>query len=193
MSDEGEESDSGERGHLSESPSPPLSVCVPRESPSPVRPLDLFSSASPLLGDTDPPYLASPEILHVSPGNRTPVDSSLLTPPKFHLCTEDTGYPFRSRRNVRLDAVYDRYNDPFPMWRGRGAENADRFQHQGQGPPHASELPDNKNHSSVGHIDGEFNSESRQVIGLYLSTTFSFIPRNIIDQFGLCAYFETNF
>lgn len=188
MSDEGEESDSRERGHLSESPSPPLSVCVPRESPSPVRPLDLFSSASPLLGDTDPPYLASPEILHVSPGNRTPVDCSLLTPPKFHLCTEDAGYPFRSRRNVRLEAVYDRYNDPFPKWRGRGAENADHFQHQGQGLHHASELPDDKN-----HIDAEFNSESRQVIVLYLSATFLIIPTNIIDQFGLCAYFETNF
>lgn len=162
MSDEEEESDSGERGHLSESPSPPPSVCVPRESPSSARPLDLFSSASPLLGDTDPPYLASPECLHPSPENREPGESPHLTPPKFNQGTKDTGSPFRSQRNVRLDAVYDRYDDPFPKWRGRGAANAERFQHRGQGLHRAPELSDHENHYSAEHIDTEFNSETRQ-------------------------------
>lgn len=162
MSDGGEESDSGERGHLSESSSPPLSLCVPRESPSTARPLHLFSSASPLLGDTDPPYLASPECLYTSPENREPGDSPHLTPPKFHQGTEDTGSPFRSRRNVRLDAVYDGYDDPFPKWRGRGAAKAERFQHRGQRLHRAPELSDRENHDFAERIDTEFNSETRQ-------------------------------
>lgn len=162
MCDEGEESDSGERGHPSESPSPPLSVCLPRGSPSSPRPLNLFSSASPLLGDTDPPYLASPECLHPSPENREPGGSPHLTPPKFHQDTGDSGSPFRSRQDVRIDAVYDHYDDPFPKWRGRGAANAERFQHRGQRLHRAPELSDHGNHFSVEHIDTEFNSESRQ-------------------------------
>lgn len=168
MSDEGEESDSGERAHVSESPSSPLSVCHPRGSPSIPRPLDLFSSASPLLGDTDPPYLASPECLHPSPENREPGDSPHFTPPKFRQRTGrtgdtgDTGSPFRSRQDVHLDAVYDRYDDPFPKWRGRDAGNAERFQHRGQRLSRAPELSDYGNHYSVEHIDTEFNSESRQ-------------------------------
>lgn len=162
MSDEGEESDSGERGHLSESPSPPLSVCVPRESPSSARPLDLFSSASPLLGDTDPPFLASPECLHPSPENQEPGDSPHLTPLKFRPGTEYNVSPFRSRRNVRLDAVYDRYDDPLSKWRGRGAANAERFQHRGQGLHRSPGLSDHENHYSAEHIDTEFNSDTRQ-------------------------------
>ncbi|GAA6225386.1 short transient receptor potential channel 7-like [Lates japonicus] len=159
MSDEGEESDSGERAHLSGSPSPPLSVCLPRGSPSSQRPLDFFSSASPLLGDTDPPYLASPDCLHASPENREPGDSPHFTPPKFRQRTGDTGSPFRSRQDVRIEAVYD---DPFPKWRGRGAANAERFQHRGQRLQRAPELSDYGNHYTVEHIDTEFNSETRQ-------------------------------
>lgn len=163
MSDEGEESDSGERGHLSESPSPPLSVCLPRQSPSSARPLDLFSSASPLLGDTDPPYLASPQCLHPSQENREPGDSPHLTQPKFRQGFGDTpGSPFLSRRDVRIDALCDRYDEPFPKWRGRGASNAERFQHRGQRLHRAPELSDHGNHYSVEHIDTEFNSEPRQ-------------------------------
>lgn len=162
MSDEGEESDSGERGHLSESPSPPLSVCLHRESPSSSRPLDLFSSASPLLGDTDPPYLASPECLHPSPENQEPGDPPHTPPPKFHHGTGDTGSSFTSCRDVRVDAVYDRYHEPFPKWRGRGSANPERIQHRGQRLHRAPELSDQENHCSAEHIDTEFNSETRQ-------------------------------
>ncbi len=162
MSEEGEESDSGERGHLSESPSPPLSVCLHRESPSSSRPLDLFSSASPLLGDTDPPYLASPECLHASSEDREPDSSPHNTPPKFHHGTEDTGSSFASRRDVRVDAAFDRYDEPFPKWRGRGSANPVRFQHRGQRLRRAPELSDQENHFSAEHIDTEFNSETRQ-------------------------------
>ncbi|CAJ1058671.1 short transient receptor potential channel 7 isoform X1 [Xyrichtys novacula] len=161
MSDEGEESDSGERGHPSDSPSPPLSVCLPRESPSSPRPLDLFSSASPLLGDTDPPYLASPECLHPSPENQ---ESPHLSTPKFQQTTGDTGSALRSGHDVRVDAVYDRYDDPFPKWRGRGAANAERFQHRGQRLQRAPECSDQGNHYSFDHIDTEFHSESRQTV-----------------------------
>lgn len=162
MCDEGEESDSGERAHLSESPSPPLSVSLPRGSPSSPRPLDLFSSASPLLGDTDPPYLATPECLHPSPEDRDLGDSTHSTPPKFRRRTGDTGSPFLSRPDVRIDVVHDRYDDPLPKWRGRGAANAERFQHRGQRLHRAPELSGYGNHFSVEHIDTEFNSESRQ-------------------------------
>lgn len=160
MFDEGEETDSGERPHLSESPSPPLSVCLPRGSPSSPRPLDLFSSASPLLGDTDPPYLATPECLHPSPENRPPGDSPHFTPPKFCHSTGDSA--FLSRQDVRIDEVYDRCDDPLPKWRGRGAANAEHFQHRGQRLPRTPELPDHGNHFSAEHIDTGFNSESRQ-------------------------------
>lgn len=156
MSDEGDESDSGERGQISGSPSPTPSVCLPPGSPSSRRPLDLFSSASPLLGDTDPPYLASPQCLHASPEDR---DSPCISTPKFQ---QGTGSPFRSRHDVRVDAVYDRYDDSFPKWRGRGAANAERFQHRGQRLQPAPERTDQGNHFSADHIDTEFNSESRQ-------------------------------
>lgn len=163
MSDEGEESDSGERARLSESPSPPLSVCLPRGSPSSQRPLDLFSSASPLLGDTDPPYLASPECLHPSPENREPGDSPHFSPHrKFLQRTGDTGSPFLSGQDVRIDAAYDRYDDPLPKWRGRGAANTERLQHRGQRLHRAAELSDYGNHYSMEHLDPEFNSETRQ-------------------------------
>lgn len=162
MSDEGEESDSGERPRLSESPSPPLSVSLPRGSPTSQRPLNLFSSASPLLGDTDPPYFASPECLHTSIENREPGDSSHFTSPKLRQRTGDTGSPFRSQPDVRIDAVYDCYDDPFPRWRGRGAAKTERFQHRGQRLHRAPELSDYGNHYSVEHIDTEFNAETRQ-------------------------------
>ena len=173
MSDEGEESDGGERGHLSESPSPTLSVCLPRGgSPSSARPLDLFSSASPLLGDTDPPYLASPECRHPSPENR---DSPHLTPPKLLRGIGDTaGSPLRPRRDVRLDAVYDRCDDPYPKWRGRGGANSERFQHHGQRIHRAPELSDHGNHHSAEHIDTEFNSESRHTWVTLLILTHNF-------------------
>ncbi|XP_042349343.1 short transient receptor potential channel 7-like [Plectropomus leopardus] len=165
MSDEGEETDSGERAHLSESPSPPLSVCRPRGSPSSPRPLDIFSSASPLLGDTDPPYLATPECIHASPENREPGFSPHFTPPKFCQSTGDTGgSPVCPRQDVRIDAVYDRCDDPFPKWRGRGAATADRLQHRGQRMHRAPEPSDHGNHFSAEHIDTGFNSESRQTV-----------------------------
>ncbi|XP_031159011.1 short transient receptor potential channel 7 [Sander lucioperca] len=163
MSDEGEESDNGERAHLSESPSPSLSVRLPRGSPSSPQPLQLFSSASPLLGDTDLPYLATPECLHPSPDYQEPRDSPHFTTPKFCQSTGDTGSPFHSRQDVRIDAVYDRCDDMFPKWRGRGAANAERFQHHGQRLHRAPELPDHGNHS-VEHIDTEFKSETRQTV-----------------------------
>ncbi|XP_030595155.1 short transient receptor potential channel 7b isoform X2 [Archocentrus centrarchus] len=164
MCDEGEESDSGERGHLSESPSSPLSLRLPRGSPSSSRPLDLFSSASPLLGDTDPPYLASPECLHPSPEYQEVGDSTHFTPPKFHHRTGDTGSPLLSLPGVHVDAVYDQYDDPFPKCRVRGAATAERFQHRGQRLHRAPELSDYGNHYSVEHIDTEFNSETRQTV-----------------------------
>uniref|UniRef100_A0AAQ5YR84 Transient receptor ion channel domain-containing protein n=1 Tax=Amphiprion ocellaris TaxID=80972 RepID=A0AAQ5YR84_AMPOC len=164
MSDEGEESDSGERARLSESPSPPLSVGLPRGSPSLPRPLNLFSSASPLLGDTDPPYLATPECLHPSPENTELGDSTHFTPPKFRRRTGDTGSPLRSRPAVRIDEAHDHYDEPFSKWRGRGAANADRFQHRGQRLQRAPELSDYGNHYSVEHIDTDFNSETRQTV-----------------------------
>lgn len=153
MCDEGEESDSGGRAHLSQSPSPPLSVGLPRGSPSSPRPPDLFSSACPLLGDTDLPYVASPECLHTSPEEREVGDSAHSTPPKFRQRTGDTGSPFLLRPDVRVDVLYDHYNDPFPKWRGRGATNAERFQHRGQRLHRAPELPDYGNHYPVEHID----------------------------------------
>lgn len=162
MSDEGEESDSGERARLSESPSPPLSDCHPEGSTSSPRPLDLFSSASPLLGDIDPPYLASPECLHPSPENREQGDSPHSTTPKLRQRTGDTGSPFRSWQDVRLDVVYDRHDYPFSKWRGRGAGSAERFQHRGQRVPRAPELSDSGNHYSVEPTDTEINSESLQ-------------------------------
>lgn len=158
MSDEGDESDGGERGHLSESPSPPLSGCAPRDSPSSARPLDLFSSASPLLGDADAPYFASPGRLHGSPENRTPGDASRLSPTKFTQDAEDVGSPIRSRRTVRLDEGYGHYDDPFPKWRGRRAANAERFQHRGQRLQQPQEVQDQRNHYSAERIP-EFSSD----------------------------------
>lgn len=159
MSDEGEESDGGDRGHPSESPSPPLPVSVPRESRSPARPLDLFSSASPLLGDTDPPYLASPECLHPSTENVSPGECAHITATKLCRGTEDVCSPFRLRRNVRLDAVYGHYDEPLAKWRGRGTE---RFQNRGEGLRQAPEHLDRENHYSAENIDTEFTSDSRQ-------------------------------
>lgn len=159
MSDEGEESDSGEKAHLSESPSPPPPVLLHRGSPSPQRPLDLFSSASPLLEDTDPPYLATLECLQPSPEHREPGDSAHFTPPKFRQRTGVGASPFRSQQDVRLDAGSDCYDEPFPKWRGRGAE---RFQHRGQRLPRAPELSDFRNHFTVDNIEPEFSSQTRQ-------------------------------
>lgn len=160
MSDEGEESDSGERARRSESPSPPLSVCPPRGSPASPRPLDLFSSASPLLEDTDPPYLASSECLNASTDHRGPGDSPHFTPPKFRQRTGDS--PFRSRQYLRIDPACDHHDDPVPTWRGRGAGNMERFQHRGQRRHRSPELPDYGNHHPVENIDTEFKSETRQ-------------------------------
>ncbi|XP_029297432.1 LOW QUALITY PROTEIN: short transient receptor potential channel 7b [Cottoperca gobio] len=159
MFDEGEETDNGERAHLPDSPSPSLSVCLPRGSPSSPRPLDLFSSASPLLGDTDPAYLATPECLHPSPEKRGPGDSPHVTPPKFCQSTGDTGSPFGSRQDVRIDDLYDRY-DPYPKWRGRGAANAERLQHRGQ---RRDAAPEPSDHSDE-HIHTGFNSDTRQTV-----------------------------
>ncbi|XP_060935927.1 short transient receptor potential channel 7b isoform X1 [Limanda limanda] len=156
MSDEGEESDGGERAPLSESPSP-AGCLPPRGSPSSRRPLDFFSSASPLLEDTDPPYLASPGGLHPSAEDRDPEGSPRFSPPKFRGCTGDSGSPFPSRRDVPVDAVYDRRDDPGPKWRGRGGPRPQR----GPEPP---EPPDHGNHHIVEHTDPEFESESRQTV-----------------------------
>ncbi|KAK5864807.1 hypothetical protein PBY51_016019 [Eleginops maclovinus] len=159
MFDEGEENDNGERPRLPESPSPPLTVCLPGGSPSSPRPLDLFSSACPLLGDTDQHYLATPECLHLSPEKRTG-DSPDFSPPKFCQSIGDTDSPFGSRHELRIDDLYDRH-DPLPKWRGRGAANAERLQHRGQRLQRAPELSDHGNHSTE-HIDTGFNSETRQ-------------------------------
>lgn len=162
MSDEGEDSDCGERGHLSETPSPPLSLSVPRESPCSARPLELFSSASPLLAHTDTPYLASTECLHTSPETRQRGDCPHFAPLKFQQGTEAASSPLRSRRNVRLEAACDRCDDPSAKWRGRGAATAVRFQHRGQGLSRAQGLPDHDNHHFPAHVDAEFNSQTRQ-------------------------------
>ncbi|CAN9514987.1 unnamed protein product [Ophioblennius macclurei] len=180
MCDEAEESDGGgERARLSDSPSPPLSVSLPRGSPSSPRPLDLFSSASPLLGDTDPPYLASHECLHASPEEREPEVSTRFASPKFPRRTVDPGSPPYSRSDVRVDEAHDylqhhqqhhqhhqhHHDDPVPKWRGRGgAATAERFQHRGQRLQRAPELSDHGNHFSAEHIDSDFNSESRQSV-----------------------------
>ncbi|XP_071400328.1 short transient receptor potential channel 7b isoform X2 [Centroberyx affinis] len=162
MSDEGEESDSGERAHLPESPSPPLSVGPPGGSPSSPRPLDLFSSTSPLLGDPDPPYLASPERLHSSPERRKAGDSPHFTPPKFRQRSGDAGgSPLRRRQDARLAAVDGRCDEPSPRRRGGDAANADRLQHRGQRLHRAPELSDYGNHYSVQLVDTELNSETR--------------------------------
>ncbi|KAG8004032.1 Short transient receptor potential channel 7 [Nibea albiflora] len=114
----------------------------------------------PLLGDTDTSYLASPECLHPSPEKRVPRGSPHLTPPKFLQGTGDTGSPLLSRQDVGIEAVYDRSDEPFPKWRGRGAANTERFQYRGQKLPRAAEQPDQGNHYSE-HIDTETNSETR--------------------------------
>ncbi|KAF7647671.1 hypothetical protein LDENG_00168600 [Lucifuga dentata] len=160
MSDEGEESDSGERAHLSGSPSPPLSVCPPEGSPSSPRPLDLCSSTSPLLVDTDPPCRSTPACIHPSPETGEQVDSPKFTPPNFNQRTGDTGSAFRLREDLRLDAVHVCYDESFPKWRG-GAAKADRFQHHGQRLHRAPELSDYGNHCSSESINPEFNSETR--------------------------------
>lgn len=187
MSDEGDESDSGERGHLSESPSPPLSLCVPRDSPSPARPLDLFSSASPLLGDIDPPYLASPECLHASPENRTPRDIPHLSPTKFLQDTEDVVSPIRPRRNVRLDAGYGHDDDPFPKWRGRRSANVERFQHREEGFHQAPGVQEQRNHYSAEHIP-EFSSDITWVIrGFSTYKLYSLMKGHIISCLAQCS------
>ncbi|XP_029368086.1 short transient receptor potential channel 7b [Echeneis naucrates] len=163
MSDEGEESDSGERARLSESPSSPLTVC-PRGSPSSQRPLDLFSSACPLLGDTDPPYLASPECLHPSPVNRDSEDSPHFTPDrKFLLRTGERDSPLWSGRDERVDAALVRGDDPIPKRRGRGAAPAERFQHRGQRLCQAPGRTDFGNHHPE-HIDPESEPDTRHTV-----------------------------
>ncbi|TNN77735.1 Short transient receptor potential channel 7 [Liparis tanakae] len=147
MFEEGDEADSGERAH--ESPSPPAPV-----RPSSPRPLDLFSSASPLLGDTDPPYLAAPECLYPSPENQEPGDSPHFTPPKLCQSIGDRGSPFPSRQDARTDALFDRCDDLFPKWRGRGAANNDGVQHRGQRLHRTPERSDHGNHS-VEHGDAD--------------------------------------
>lgn len=161
MSDAGEESEGGRRAHLSESSSPPLSVGLPRESPS-SRPLDLFSSASPLLGESDPPFLSSSECLHTSPGGRDLGGSTHFTPPKFRQPDLDTECISRSRPDLRTDVEYEEHDVQLPMWRGRGAESTERLQHRGQRLHRAPELPDLGNHFSAEHIDTEFSSDTRQ-------------------------------
>ncbi|XP_038161064.1 short transient receptor potential channel 7-like [Cyprinodon tularosa] len=163
MSDAGEESEGGRRAHLSESSSPPLSVGLPRESPS-SRPLDLFSSASPLLGESDPPFLSSSECLHTSPGGRDLGGSTHFTPPKFRQPDLDTGCISRSRPDLRTDVEYEEHDVQLPMWRGRGAESTERLQHRGQRLHRAPELPDLGNHFSAEHIDTEFSSDTRQSV-----------------------------
>lgn len=162
MSDEGEGSDGGEGAR----PSAPPSARLPRGSPSTQRPLDLFSSASPLLGDTDPPYLASPESLRQSPERREPGGSARLTPPKLLRSPGDAGSPCRGRRGARTDAGCDGGGDPLPKWRGRGAADAERLQHRGQRLHRAPELPElsdlGNHHHSAEHADPEFTSETRQ-------------------------------
>ncbi|KAI4819138.1 hypothetical protein KUCAC02_004415 [Chaenocephalus aceratus] len=161
MFDEAEETDNGERARLPVSPSPPLTVCLPGGSPSSPQPLELFSSACPLLGDTDPPYLATPECLHLSAEKLGHGDSPHYSPPKFCWRTGDTDSPFSSRQEVRIDDLYDRH-DPLPKWRGRGAANAERLQHRGQRQHGAPELSDHGNHSTE-LIDTGFNSDTRQM------------------------------
>ncbi|XP_033948018.1 short transient receptor potential channel 7b [Pseudochaenichthys georgianus] len=165
MFDEAEETDNGERARLPESPSPPLTVCLPGGSPSSPQPLELFSSACPLLGDTDPPYLATPECLHLSAEKLGPGDSPHYSPPKFCWRTGDTDSPFSSRQEVRIDDLYDRH-DPLPKWRGRGAANAERLQHRGQRQHGAPELSDHGNHSTE-LIDTGFNSDTRQTEAMH--------------------------
>ncbi|XP_029917136.1 short transient receptor potential channel 7b isoform X2 [Myripristis murdjan] len=163
MSDEGEESDSGERAHFSETPSPPLSVGPPGGSPSPPRPLDFCSSTSPLLGDPETPYLASPERLCTSPERTIPGDSPHLTPPKLHHLSGDAGSPFRRRGDARLVAVDGLYDEPLPKRRGRDAALADRSQHRGQRLRRTPELSDYGNHYSD-QLDSELNSEARHQV-----------------------------
>lgn len=161
MFDEGDGTDSGERAPPPESPPPPLPVCLPRGSPPSPRPLDLFSAASPLLGDTDPPYPATPECLHPSPESRETGDSPHSTPAKLCPSIGEGGSPFLSRQDVSMDAVFDRCDDLFPKWRGRGAATSDRLQHRGQRIPRAPQGLDLGNHS-VEPADTEFDSETRQ-------------------------------
>ncbi|XP_032411643.1 short transient receptor potential channel 7b isoform X2 [Xiphophorus hellerii] len=164
MSDRGEESDGGGRAHLSESPSPPLSVSLPRGSPSTSRPLDFFSSASPLLGESDPPFLTSSECLNPSPGTRELGGSPHFTPPKFRQRAVDSGCTSRSRPDVRIDVGHEQHDDPLPIWRGRGAESTERLQHRGQRLYRAPELSEYGNHFSAEHIETEFSSDSRQSV-----------------------------
>ncbi|KAM9794960.1 short transient receptor potential channel 7b [Neosynchiropus ocellatus] len=159
MSDEGEE---GEGAHRSDSSSPPALERLPRGSPSSPPLLDVFSSASPLLGDTDRPYLASLECLQ--PSSETPEEknSPHLTPPKLLQSSEDCGSTLRLTRDVSSDAVGDHQHDPLPKWRGRGARNAERFQHPGK--RLCPELQDYGNHHPVEHVDPLLNSDSRQSV-----------------------------
>ncbi|XP_037531212.1 short transient receptor potential channel 7-like [Nematolebias whitei] len=161
MSDAGDGSDGGGRAHLSESPSPPLSVSVPRGLPSSPRPLDLFSSASPLLGDTDPPYLASSECLHATPESRDLEGSTHFTP-NFRPLAADTVPTFLSRTDVRVDAGHD--DDPIPKWSGRSSASTEHLQHRGQRQHRTSELLEHGNHCTTEHLHTEFNSDTRQSV-----------------------------
>ncbi|XP_034036814.1 short transient receptor potential channel 7-like [Thalassophryne amazonica] len=164
MSDDGEESDGGDRARVSESPSPPPSVCPPGGPLSSLRPRDLCSSTSPLLGDTDPPFLASPDCLHASLENLDQGKPPHLTPPESRQRQGDTC--FVSRQDARLEAAHNRYDDdPLPKWReGVAAAPADRFQHDGQ-LRRAAELSDCENHfTEPVHIEPKPSSESRQTV-----------------------------
>nr|XP_061786364.1 short transient receptor potential channel 7-like [Nerophis lumbriciformis] len=155
MSDEGVESE-----RRSQPPSPPS--CLPGGSPSCRRPLDLFSSASPLLEDTEPPYLASPDCLHSSPDKRGRGDSPGATPPKFRHSAGDS--PVSWRQRAHLDVVCDRYDEPLPAWKGRSPESAGSLQHRGQRVERASESPGCGNHHADEHVDPDDNSDTRQAV-----------------------------
>ncbi|XP_061755779.1 short transient receptor potential channel 7-like isoform X2 [Nerophis ophidion] len=155
MSDEQEE---GER--RPQPPSPPS--CLPGGSPSCRRPLDLFSSASPLLEDTEPPYLASPDCLHSSPDTRGRRDSTGATPPKFLQSAGDS--PGSWRHGTHLAVVCGRYEEPLPAWKGRSPESAGSLQHRGQKGERASESPGCGNHHADEHLDPDLSSDTRQAV-----------------------------
>ncbi|XP_019739991.1 short transient receptor potential channel 7b [Hippocampus comes] len=157
MSDEGEESDGGEKERRSASPSPPL--CLPRGSPSCRRPLDLFSSSSPLLEDTDPPYLASSDCLHSSPEDRVLAESPHPTPPKFRNHTGDS-----PRLYAHLDVLCEHNDEPLPPWKGCGPGNDADLQHRGQRAQRVPQPPDCGNHHANEHMSTDLNSDSRQAV-----------------------------
>lgn len=151
MSDEGEESDGGEKERRSASPSP--SLCLPRGSPSCRRPLDLFSSSSPLLEDTDPPYLASPDCLHSSPEDRDLAQATHPTPPKFRNHSGDS-----TRLYAHLDVLCEQKDEPLPPWKGLGPGNDADLQHRGQRTQRVPQPPDFGNHHANEHTSTDSDS-----------------------------------